>query len=323
MKTLLSVIIAVTFAITAVAQNGRGTITGTVSDPARAVVPNASVKVTNTQTGAVFETTTTDTGNYTIPQLPLGEYTLSVESPGFTKFVQEGIRVFASDTLRIDVKLQVGAPNESVTVQADASMLKTETAEQSSTLNEEKLDQLPLNFGGLGNSASANIRDPYTFVTLVPSATISSYSTIYMNGIPSNTFRMNLEGQEANNARNISRQDQMEPSVESRREVSVQSSNFSAEFGQVGGGYFNLVVKSGTNNLHGSGFDIGSTKFSAQGNRSRTMETGCSCGRQTAETISAAALADRCIFRMSITAGTGRSSSFLLRTFFRRRPPPR
>ncbi len=237
------------------AQNDRGTVTGTVSDPAGAVVPNANVKLTNTETGAVFETTSTTTGNYTISQLPLGQYQLEVEMPGFSRFVQSGIRVLGAETARIDIVLKLGATDESVTVTADASMLKTESAEQSSTLAEELLDALPLNFGSLGNSASANIRNPYTFVTLVPSATISGTSTITMNGVPSNTFRINVEGQEANNARNISRQDQMEPSVESLQEVSVESSNFSAEYGQVGGGYFNFVVKSGTNQIHGSGFE--------------------------------------------------------------------
>jgi len=248
--TILSLLIAALYG-----QNDRGTITGTVSDPAGAVVPNANIKVTNTQTGVVFETTSTTSGDYTISQLPAGEYEISLDVPGFSKFTRTGIRVLGAETARIDVSLTLGSAGQSITVTADASLLKTENAEQSTTMAVEKLDELPLNFGSQGNASSANIRNPYTFVTLVPSATISGNSDITMNGVPSETFRVNIEGQEANNSRNIGRQDQTAPSVESLQEESVETSNFSAEFGQVGGGYFNLVVKSGTNQIHGSGFD--------------------------------------------------------------------
>src|SRR5262245_49565543 len=116
------------------AQSDRGTITGTVSDPANAVVANATVSVRNVETGSAFETATTPTGNYTLLQLPAGMYNLSVESPGFSKFVQHGTRVFVAQTARIDVVLRIGGVAESVTVSADAPLLKTESAEQSTTI---------------------------------------------------------------------------------------------------------------------------------------------------------------------------------------------
>jgi hypothetical protein len=78
-------------AAAALAQSDRGTITGTVTDQANAVVPNAAIVATNKDTGAHFETATTGTGNYTLPQLPAGEYDLSVAAPGFGNFVQKGI----------------------------------------------------------------------------------------------------------------------------------------------------------------------------------------------------------------------------------------
>ena len=241
--------------LVAFAQSDRGTITGDVTDPGGAVVPHSKVVARNTETGAEYDTVTTSTGNYTLSQLPAGNYDLSVEMAGFNKFVQQGIRVFVARTERVDVTLKIGVTTESVTVSADASLLKTENAEQSTTIGVEKLDELPLNFGANGNNASANIRNPYTFVTLVPSGTISSYSTIRMNGSPINTFQVRVEGQQANNNRLMIRQDQLQPSVEALEEVSVQSSNFSAEYGQVAGGMFNLTAKSGTNQFHGSLFE--------------------------------------------------------------------
>jgi hypothetical protein len=116
-------------------QSDRGTLTGTISDPGSAVVPNAAIAAINTETGARFETISTATGNYTIAQIPAGVYNLEVNSPGFGKFTQQGIRVQVAVTARIDVTLQVSSTSESVMVTADAPLLKTESGEQSHTLS--------------------------------------------------------------------------------------------------------------------------------------------------------------------------------------------
>src|SRR5258707_14581514 len=78
------------------AQSERGSITGTVSDPAHAMIPRAAVRAMNTQTGVQYDSVTTQTGDYTIPQIPAGIYSLSVEAPGFSRFVQQGIRIFVA-----------------------------------------------------------------------------------------------------------------------------------------------------------------------------------------------------------------------------------
>ncbi|MBM3797052.1 MAG: hypothetical protein FJW31_24075 [Acidobacteria bacterium] len=246
---------AAALAVAAFAQSDRGSITGTITDPAGAVVPGASVTAIDLETGTRYEANTTPTGNYTVSQVPAGTYEISVEVQGFRKFVQRGVRIFATQTARIDVSLQVGGTTEVVTVNADAPLLKTESAEQSTTVSREKLNELPLNFGARGNTSAASIRNPYSFVTLVPGGNISSYSSIKLNGAPLNTYQVRVEGQEANNQRLMIRQDQVQPSVESLEEMSVQSNNFAAEFGQVTGGMFNLTVKSGTKQLRGSIFE--------------------------------------------------------------------
>ncbi len=255
MRSLRAIILFCLFLGAALAQTDRGTITGTVTDPADAVVPAAAVTATHTDTGAKYAAVTTQTGNYTIAQVPAGIYDVSVEMAGFNTFVQRGIRIFATQTARIDVALRVGGTAEVISVTADAPLLKTESAEQSSTVSREKLNELPLNFGARGNTSAASIRNPYSFVTLVPGGSITSYSSIKLNGAPLNTYQVRVEGQEANNQRLMIRQDQVQPSVESLEEMSVQSNNFSAEYGQVTGGMFNLTVKSGTNQIHGSAFE--------------------------------------------------------------------
>jgi outer membrane receptor protein involved in Fe transport len=206
-------------------------------------------------TGGKYETVTTATGNYTLVQVPVGTYNLTVELSGFGKFRQEGIRIFTAQTARIDAKLEVGNLSEEVKVVADASMLKTENAEISSSITSENLNELPLNFGARGNFAAAAIRNPYTFVNLVPGGSISSYSSIKLNGAPLNTYQIRVEGMEANNNRLVIRVDQVQPSVESLEEMTVHTSNFAAEYGSVAGGIFNLTAKSGTNQFRGSLFN--------------------------------------------------------------------
>src|SRR5689334_14338742 len=109
------------------AQSDRGTITGTIADPAGAVVASGKVEAKNIATGAVYEVASTDTGNYTIAQLPAGTYEMTVTVPGFKKFVRQNLTVQVAATVRIDVVLEVGATSESVTVTEAAPLLKTES----------------------------------------------------------------------------------------------------------------------------------------------------------------------------------------------------
>src|SRR5207247_1529610 len=96
------------FGSAAFAQTDRGTITGTVADATSAVIPGAQVTATNTQTTAKYETVSTETGNYTLTQLPVGAYALTVELPGFKKYVRQGVTVLSSTTVRVDVALEIG-----------------------------------------------------------------------------------------------------------------------------------------------------------------------------------------------------------------------
>src|SRR5712691_10143981 len=130
-------------ALVAFAQSDRGTITGTVGDPAGAFVPDAVIVARNMDSGAVHQAASTATGNYTIGELPVGRYEISVTVPGFKKYVRLGITVEVAQTLRIDVPLDVGSTTESVTVEAEASLLKTESGELSHTIPVQRLEELP------------------------------------------------------------------------------------------------------------------------------------------------------------------------------------
>src|SRR5215470_14179636 len=130
--TLLAFALAIPFAF---AQGDRGTITGTVADASGSLIPGATVAITNTETGTHSDTSTTATGNYTVPALPVGTYTLTVEHPGFSKYQQTNLKVQVAVTTRVDVVLQVGQATQSVEVTAESTLLKTESAEQSTTVS--------------------------------------------------------------------------------------------------------------------------------------------------------------------------------------------
>jgi hypothetical protein len=233
------------------AQSDRGTLTGTVADPTGALVPEAALSLKHAETGAVYESRTTDTGSYTVPQLPSGNYELTVVRPGFHKYVQSGIQIQVATTLRLDVVLQLGSAAETVTVTSSAPLLKTESAEQSFNITGDEVNALPLTKG------SAGLRNPIGFAILSPSVSIPNASNLQMrvNGMPDNTYRALVDGQDVTNGIDPTHLSESHPSMEALQEVQLSTSNFSAEFGRVAGGLVNLTSRSGTNAFHGSGYE--------------------------------------------------------------------
>jgi hypothetical protein len=236
----------------AFAQSDRGNITGTVSDPANAVVPSANVAATNLDSGAQFKVETSATGNYTLASLPPGHYEITVEVPGFKKFTQTGILVQVAQNERIDIVLQVGSATDSITISAEASQLKTEDAEMSHTMTGAEIGALPINFSVL---SGGYVRSPFAFITNEPGANNTGQNIIRVNGMPNSSQTMMFEGQEATNAMSAARIDELQPSVEAIEAAALQTSNFAPEFGQIVGGLFNFNAKSGTNDYHGSAYD--------------------------------------------------------------------
>jgi hypothetical protein len=235
----------------AFAQSDRGTLTGSVTDQAGAVIPNAAIEVKNINTAAVYQSQSSSTGNYTFSQLPAGKYQMSSSVPGFKQYLRTGITVMVAQTLRIDISLEVGDISETVTVSADAPLLRMDSGELATNVGSKSLNELPiLGFAGY-------IRDPFAMTTLIPGALYSQSfgSLVRINGAPSNTQSVRIEGQDATNGIWTSFTTFTQPSVDSVEEVAVQTSNFAAEFGQAGGGLFNMTMKSGTNRLHGSAYD--------------------------------------------------------------------
>jgi hypothetical protein len=241
--------------VAAFPQAANGTITGTVTDATGAVLPGASVDVKNSATGVVFSTISTETGAYTAPNLPPGSYAISISLPGFKKYDRSGVSLAAAQTLRVDVGLEVGAATESVTITEEGTLLKTETGDVSHNITVSQLVDLPILGIGNANAGSSGVRNPYNTATTVPGVNYVANSSMIVNGAPTNTAAYRLEGLDNTNHTVAFALQENQPSADAIQEVAVQTSNYAPEFGQAGGGLFNVTMKSGTSQFHGSGYE--------------------------------------------------------------------
>ena len=245
----------VLLSIAAFGQAGTGTITGTVTDPAGAVVANAAVEVTNTDTNVPYPTVTTDTGAYTVLRLPPGPYSVTVTAPGFKKSTRSGLTVDAGQTLPLDIRLEVGAASDSVTVTAEGTLLKTESGDMTHNVTLAQLDELPILGVGTANAGSNGIRNPYNSVIFLPGVSYFANFAMIVNGAPTNTAAYRIEGLDNTNHTVAFAIMQNMPNADAIQEMAIQTSNYAAEFGQAGGGLFNITMKSGTNQFHGTAFE--------------------------------------------------------------------
>ncbi len=232
------------------AQSDRGTITGTVKDPADAVVAGATINAKNLATGAEYKTVATETGNYTLSALPAGSYELRIEASSFKRFLSQGVQVQVNQTTRINAALEIGAASDTVMITDQAALLKTENAERSTNISGQLFNSLPLNFAA-GNA----IRSWLSFIQLAPGVS-GNAQTARINGAPSGSFKIYLEGQDVTSTNDtVWTSTVAAASVETIGEFSIQTNNFAPEFGQVLGGVFNFTTKSGTNQFHGSAYE--------------------------------------------------------------------
>jgi len=236
-------------------QAGTGTITGTVTDPTGAAIANAPVEVRNTDTNFPYPTATTVTGAYTVLRLPPGPYSITISAPGFKKLLRSGLTVDAGQTLPLDLTLQVGSAGESVTVSAEATLLKTESGDLAHDITLSQLDDLPILGIGTANAGSNGIRNPFNSAVFLPGVSYFANFNMIINGAPTNTAAYRIEGLDNTDHTVAYAIMQNQPSADAVQEMAVQTSNYAAEFGQAGGGLFNITMKSGTNQFHGTAYE--------------------------------------------------------------------
>ncbi|MBX5477856.1 MAG: TonB-dependent receptor [Pyrinomonas methylaliphatogenes] len=248
------------------AQTSRGTVTGTVSDPNGAVIAGATVTLLNTQTNQTRTTTTNEAGLYRFDAVDLGIYDLSISADGFKPVSIRSIQVQANRIATFDVQLEIGTTSVVVDVNASATeILQKSDAVRGGNFTPRQVTQLP--------SSGLN---PYDFARLLPGvvtatggASFGNASQFSVNGQRPRGNNYLIDGTENNDisvtgpATQINNDDAI-------AEVSVQTGLFSAEFGRAGGGIFNLITKSGTNEFHGTArWLISSQAFNATTNGQR------------------------------------------------------
>jgi hypothetical protein len=240
------------------AQEFRATIQGAVFDPSKAVVGGAEVILRNADTAVERRTESDATGLYVFPLLPPGTYTLTTKKAGFKTDVREGIRVSLGDNTRVDVDLAIGQAAETVSVSATAAAVQTDSSSLGSVVRKEIIDSLPLK----GHSslfmftlATGVVNSRYGEDTRAnDTITNVSYSA---NGAPMASGDVSVDGVantvNVNRGVNIS---QWVPAVDAVGEFKLQTGTLPAEYGRSGGAFMNIMIKSGTNDLHGTFYEF-------------------------------------------------------------------
>jgi outer membrane receptor protein involved in Fe transport len=243
-----------TFAVGTTAFSQTAQITGRITDQSGAVVPGAAITLTNNATGINREAVSNDEGYFTMPLLNPGEYRIAVKKDGFKPLVQPSLTLQVNQVARLDFSLETGAVTETVNITGStAAALETETSSLGKVVDQQRIQNLPL----LG-------RNPYSLVALVPGARPSaglndlpvdqiSQSFVSINGARGNQNEYLLDG--APNTAAAQNQPVVFANPDAVQEFKVETNNFSAQYGRAGGGVFNIVTRSGTNDFHGTAYD--------------------------------------------------------------------
>lgn len=238
------------------AQTALGTITGTVSDPTGAPVPNVDVTARAVTTGLTYKGQTNDSGVYVIPNVPIGQFTVTASATGFKQVQQTGINVEVSQRLRVDMRMEVGNVSESIDVTAEIPRIQTEDSSLGTVVESKRIQDLPLNG-----------RHVFNLVKVVPGVVPRSNSTdgfaevnnqtfsqIRINGGPAYGNQFFLDG--VSNTAAVHNEISVVPMADSVLEFRVETNALKAEYGQTAGGVVNAVTRSGGNELHGSLYEF-------------------------------------------------------------------
>ena len=238
------------------AQEARGTITGRITDATNAVIQGASVKVTNVAQGTVVSLVSNEAGLYRAPYLIPGTYQVAAEAPGFSKHVRDGVSVRINETIEINVQLELGEVQETVNVVGDAPLLDTAGASAGQSVDSRRISELPMPHGEpynlIGLSAGvAFARDPRLDRPFEPTH-IVGYA---VSGTRTNRSDLTIDGSPSTATANPNEViSTYVPPPDIIAEFKVQTTTFDASFGNTEGGVTNISLKSGTNELHGTGY---------------------------------------------------------------------
>src|SRR5215471_6191205 len=244
------------FAAVAHAQEFRATLTGRVTDPQDLAISDATVQARNVSTNEVASAKTDSHGNFTIPFLKPGTYTVNVQHPGFKQYTQQGITLQVAQTAALTIRLDLGATTDSVTVTAEAPLLESATADRGGVVDRQRVTELPLNWRNpfmLGSMMSGvTFRGQSRWQRPFDNGAIAEWS---INGSRRRNNEFLLDGA-PNNGSAGGNDIAYVPIVDAVQEFKMQSNTYDAQYGHTAGGIMNVVLKSGGNQLHGTGWEF-------------------------------------------------------------------
>jgi hypothetical protein len=235
---------------------GLGSIVGTVTDPTGAAVASAKVSATQVGTGITREATSNTDGYYVIPSLPPAQYILTVRMSGFSE-IKNDVTLLADQTLTVNVRLRLGGTTETVTVTGAELQVDTATSTLKQVIEQQRLVELPLNgrnAAQLSLLVPGALNSPNGGADQGTTKTFPGAVTISANGARQNMVSYQLDG--GNYLDEYTNVNQPFPFPDALQEFSVQTSNYTAEYGQNAGAIVNVVTKSGANNFHGDAFEF-------------------------------------------------------------------
>jgi hypothetical protein len=259
-RTLLAFVAALLLASPAFGQFETAEVVGTVQDPSDKTIAKASVTLVNQGTGIEAKATTNENGDYDFLNVKVGKYTVTVEAPGFSKVSTADVDVQVEARQRVDFRMQVGEVTQSLQVSDVASVLETDSSEHNQVINTQQIVELPLNGRDYANLAllATNVHISPQALSFSPSGTPRE-GAFNVNGMRSTYNNFLLDGLD-NNSYGTSNQNYssqvVQPSPDALAEFKIITSNFSAEYGRVGGGVINAALRSGSNQFHGTVYEF-------------------------------------------------------------------
>ncbi len=254
MKLRYLVVFALMFTLALCAQEFRGTISGAVTDASGGTIAGARITVTETRTNTKIEAVTESTGQYSAPFLLPGDYEITAKMAGFKEYIRKGVHLGAGERPVIDIRLDVGDTMVSVEVTAEAPLVNSENASIGHAITTKEVEDLPLNGGSpwmLSQLEIGVIYSPFNSTSSVQQSYDSS-NNFSIAGTPTQSSEMLLNG--APNA-TWDMRSAYTPPKDAVQEVRTTVLNTDASFGHTRGGTINMVMKSGTNQLHGSAWE--------------------------------------------------------------------
>jgi hypothetical protein len=245
-RVLATLLIA---AVSLHAQISGSSITGTVADPQGAPVPAARVTAIHLETGVKSTVVSNDAGFYSIRPLPIGRYTLTAELGGFRKHQQQEFLLTTGQSMELNIRLELGALTETVTVSASPSLLETRTSDASQLVESQTIEDMPL-----GDRRSMNLIE-ITGAAVFVNYDSGSKPNFSLAGGRTQSQMFWIDGGSGQNMRIGVGQIDMDPPIEALSEVRIMANGFSAEFGGSAGGGIIATTKSGTNRIRGSAYE--------------------------------------------------------------------